>query len=322
MGGPMHWLRLAWRLQRWEIAFVTLACLALGAFAGYLAFEMRSMLASCGGGSIGTIPCASPFVFQETHGATVSMVVALSGVLPFAVGLVLGVPIVARELERRTASISWPLAGSRMRWLAWRTVPTLVIALVAVCVPALTVDQALRARWPQDDVGFLEYGMHGVPVVMRAALALVIGVALGAVIGRLLPALLVGAGLSVALAVGLNLAVALWVPAQELATTTEQELEETFDVNSRLGVRSVSSEYRWPDGTLISDAEADAIIGAAYEAAGVSEPDQATLPQLVIYEIPAHRYPDVVLRESLGLGVATLVLAGLAALVVHRRRPG
>lgn len=314
-------MRLAWRLQRWEIAFVTLACLALGAVSAYLAVEMRSMLASCDGGSIGTIPCTSPFVFQETHGGMVAMLVTLGGVLPFVVGLVVGVPIVARELEHRTALIAWPLAGSRLRWLAWRMAPTVIIALLAVSLPAIAVDQMLQARWPHDDLGFLDYGMHGVPLVMRTALALAMGVTLGAVIGRLLPALLVGVGLAVALAVALNLAVPLWVPANELARTTERELEETLDVNARLGVRSVSSEYRLSDGTLISDEEADAIIGAAYEAAGVSEPDRATLPQLVIYEIPAHRYPDVMVRESVGLSVASLGLIALAALVVQRRRP-
>lgn len=311
---------LAWRLHRWELAAVALACLALGGVSAYLAIEMRLMLASCAGGSIGGIPCASPFVFQEIHGGTVSLLVTLAGVLPFAVGIVLGVPMVARELEHRTAQIAWPLAGSRLRWLGWRAAPVAIAAVILVSVPAFAVDQMLRARWPQDDVGFLEYGMHGVPLVMRATLALAIGLGIGAVIGRLLPALLVGAVLSVAVAVGLNLAVALWVTPDELATTTEQMLEETFDVNARLGVRPVSTEYRMPDGTLIGDEEAEAILEAAYEAAGASEPDRATLPQLVIYEIPAHRYPDVVLRESVAMTAVTVLVFGAAALVVRRRR--
>lgn len=323
MVGPMAWLRLTWRLQRSEIAFVALACLALGAGSAYLAIEMRSLLASCGGGSIGTIPCASPFVFQD-QGGTVELLMTLAGVLPFAVGIVLGVPIVAREVEHRTAAIAWTFAGSRVRWLAWRTLPILIIALVAVSLPAFAADQMIRAKWPHDDVGFLVYGTHGVPLVMRVALALATGVALGALIGRLLPALLVGAGLSVALAVALDLAVPLWVQAHELATTTEAELEATlpFDVNARLGVRSVSSEYRLPDGTLISDAQAQVILEAAYEAAGVGEPDRAMLPQLVIHEIPAHRYPDVVLRESVVIAAGTLLLGGVAGLIVRRRRPG
>ncbi len=313
-------LLLAWRLHRWELAFMALACLALAGASAYLALEMRTMLASCAGGSIGGIPCASPFVFQDLHGATVGLLMTLAGVLPFTVGLVLGVPLAARQIEHRTAHIAWALAGSRLRWLGWHAAPMAIAALILVSVPAFAADQMLRARWPHDDVGFLEYGLHGVPLVMRAILALAIGIGIGAVIGRQMPALLVGAVLCLAAAVGLNLAVALWVTADELATTTEQELEETADVNARLGVRTVSSEYRMPDGTLISNEEAERIIAVAYEAAGESEPDPATLPQWVTYEIPPHRYPDVVVRESLAIAAATMLVLGATGLVVRRRR--
>lgn len=321
MAGPMTWLRLAWRLQRWEIAFVVAAGLALGAVSAWQAVEMRSLLASCGGGSIGTIPCSSSFLFQD-RGGTVGLLMMLAALLPFVAGLVLGVPIVAREVEHRTAAMAWTLGGSRVRWLAWRTVPVLVIALAAVGLAALGADLMIRARWPYDDVGFLSYGTHGVPLVMRAALALVVGVVLGALIGRQLPALLLGVAVSVGLAVALNLAVPLWVLPGELVTTTEAELETSFDVNARLGVRSVSSEYRLPDGTLISDGLADQILQAAYEAAGEEEPDRSTLPQLVIHEIPPARYPDVALRESVALGAGTLLLGAAAGLIVRRRRAG
>jgi hypothetical protein len=312
-------LLLSWRLHRWELAFMVLACLALAGTSLYLAIDMRLLLASCAGGSIGGIPCASPFVFQDLHGATVGLLMTLAGVLPFVVGLVLGVPLVARQLEHRTAQIAWALAGSRVRWLGWHAAPMAIATLILVSLPAFAADQMLRARWPHDDVGFLEYGLHGVPLVMRAILALAIGIGIGAVIGRQLPALLVGAALALAAAVGLNLAVPLWVTADELTTTTERELEETVDVNARLGVRSVSSEYRMPDGTLISDEEAEAIIAAAYEAAGESEPDRAALPQWVSYEIPPHRYPDVVLRESMAIAAATMLVVGATALMVRRR---
>jgi hypothetical protein len=312
-------LLLAWRLHRWELAFMTLACLALAGASGYLAIDMRLMLAGCGSGSIAGIPCTSPFVFQDLHGATVGLLMTLAGVLPFAVGLVLGVPLAARELEHRTAQIAWALAGSRLRWLAWRAAPMAIATVILVSPPAFAADQMLRARWPHDDVGFLEYGLHGVPLVMRAVLALAIGMGIGAVIGRQLPALLVGGLLSLAVAVGLNLAVALWVTTDELAATTEQQLEETLDPNARLGVRPVSSEYRMPDGTVISDEEAEAIIAAAYEAAGESEPDRATLPQWVSYEIPPHRYPDVVLRESIAIAAATVLVVGATGLLVRRR---
>ena len=47
--------------------------------------------------------------------------------LSFAAGLFLGVPIVARELERGTARLAWSLAPSRMRWFLARMLPILVV---------------------------------------------------------------------------------------------------------------------------------------------------------------------------------------------------
>ena len=43
--------------------------------------------------------------------------------LPFVVGILLGVPIVGRELELRTAALAWSLSGDRRRWLLSRVVP-------------------------------------------------------------------------------------------------------------------------------------------------------------------------------------------------------
>ena len=159
----MTWLRLTWRLQRWELVFVTLACVGLAAASAYEAFAMRSLLAHCDGGSIGTIPCSSSFVFQD-RGGTVELLMGLTALLPWAVGIVLGVPIVAREVEHRTAAMAWTLGGSRVRWLGWRTLPVLVVVVAAVSLAAIGADLMIRARWPHDDVGFLAYGQHGVPL--------------------------------------------------------------------------------------------------------------------------------------------------------------
>ena len=312
-------LRLAWRLHRWELIFVAVACIGLAAGAGVLAYEMRAMLATCDPGPADAMSCTSPYRFQDSHSGRVSLLTTMGTALPFVMGLVLGVPLVAREVEHRTAHLAWSLSGSRLRWLLLRVAPLAIVALLLASLPAIAVDQMLRARWPQSDLGLLEYGAHGVPLVTRTALALALGLGVGALVGRVLPALLVGIFLCVAVSVSLNLMVPLWLPAEELAPMGED------DVDARLGARSVSSAYRMPDGTMLSHEEGQAIIEAAYEAAwadGESEPDPATLPQDVAYGIPAHRYPDVVVREAVGMGAATLVLAGLAAAAVHRRRPG
>ena len=51
-------------------------------------------------------------------------------VVPPIVGLILGVPVVAREIELRTTDLAWSLSLRRSRWLLTRLLPMLLFALV------------------------------------------------------------------------------------------------------------------------------------------------------------------------------------------------
>ncbi|HET8778229.1 MAG TPA: hypothetical protein VFN76_11265, partial [Candidatus Limnocylindria bacterium] len=134
-------LRLAWRLQRPEIMFVAALCLGLAAAAAWLAYDMRSIVAGCEPGGPPEAPCGVIYAFQTTHGQAVMLIQMVTSLVPFLAGLILGVPIVARDVEHRTALIAWPLSGSRLRWLAWRVLPVLVIAIALVSVLAVAADQ-------------------------------------------------------------------------------------------------------------------------------------------------------------------------------------
>ncbi len=308
-------LRLAWRLQRWEILFVAVGCLALTAAAAWLALDMRSVLARCGT-SDATVACDIIFAFQETHGSVVGTVQTLIEYMPFVVGLVLGVPIVTREVEQRTALIAWPMAGSRLRWLAWRLTPVLLIGLVLAAVLAVAADQLARAYFPHSDIGFVEYEARGLPLVMRTALMLVAGVAVGAVVGRLLPALLAGIGVAVAVFVGLAIALPQWVPSTVVAGPDSDEPAAMIG-----GQLHTAIQYRLPDGRLVSADDGEIFAEGVYAEAGGEEPDPASLPQLIMTGVSADRYGEVVVRESLALGVLAAGLGGAAAVVVRRRRP-
>lgn len=93
-------IRLAWRMQRWEIIFVAFVCLGLAAAAMWQVAEMRSAMRD----------------ENASVGTAMLMVRTAMGVVAFVVGLVLGVPLVAREIEHRTALLAWPLASSRLRY--------------------------------------------------------------------------------------------------------------------------------------------------------------------------------------------------------------
>jgi hypothetical protein len=308
-------LRLAWRLQRWEFAFVVIGSLGLAAVAFWQAFDMRSMLTGCGTAAAAPA-CEFVYPFQNTHGTVVGLAQMLIGLAPFVLGLLLGVPIVAHEIEHRTALLAWPLVGSRSRWLALRSAPALVIGLVVMVALAVAADLMAQAYLPKSDLGFLNHESRGVPLVMRGLVVMALGVTLGALIGRFLPALLVGIALCVGMSVALGFALDHWSPSQVL---TEDEAP------GGLGNPAITDlHYRMPSGEIISAQEGEIIVSAAYEAAfeaGEPEPDPATLPQQVFTGISAARHGDVVLRESLALGALAAGLFGVATVVVCRRRP-
>lgn len=307
----MRALLLAWRLQRFELAFVAIVCIGLTAAAAWLTLDMRAILARCGTPDPASA-CGSMYMFQDTHAGNVGLVQLVAGLAPFAAGLVLGVPIVTREVEGRTALIAWPMARSRRRWLVWRTIPVALVTLGLVAALAIAADQMTRAYLPGIDIGFLEYHTRGLPLVMRSAVMLVAGVAIGALVGRLLPALLIGIGLSIAIWAGLTVALPHWAPSMELI-----EDEEMFAP----GALATSVAYRLPDGRVVSFEEGSALTEAIHEDAGEGGPDPAELPRTIRYGIADARYPEVLIRETAALGAATAALGALAALAVHRRRP-
>lgn len=311
----MTTLRLAWRLQRWEFAFVVVGGLGLAAAALWQAVDMHSLLTGCGTASAATA-CQFVYPFQDTHGTTVMLIQMIIRVAPFFVGLLLGVPIVTREIEQRTALIAWPLARSRMRWLGWRIAPVLFISLLVMLALAGAADLMAQAYLPKSDLGFLNHESRGLPLVMRAMVVLALGVALGALIGRFLPALLVGIALCVGMSFMLGAALDHWLPSQVLV------LAENDVGLTNPAITDV--RYQTPDGRIISAQEGEIIVSAAYERAaqaGEPEPDPATLPHEVFTGISAARHGEVVLRESLALGALTLGLLGFAAVVVRSRRP-
>jgi hypothetical protein len=308
----MDRFRLTWRLQRDGLLFCVALCGLLAGAEAWLAFDMRSHLVGCGT-SQAAEACGFVYPFQESHGSAVQMLQMVNGLVPYGVGLVLGVPLVAREVEHRTALIAWPLARSRMRWLAWRTLPIIVVGALLASAVAAAGEQMTQAYLPKSDLGFLLFTQRGVPLVMRALMAMVLGLAIGGLTGRLLPALLIGIGLSAAISIGFDAVRDRWLPPAEIPAANSP-----FEGGNPLTTEIL---YRLPDGSIIGNEEGEALIEAAYEANNFEEPDAATLPKEVFYGIAADRYGEVVMRESVALGALGLAMGGLAAAVVHRRRP-
>jgi hypothetical protein len=120
-------LVLAWRLNRAELAAVTIASTAIALAWLTVAADLAETHRQCLLIGPSVVPCGGPReagqYFTEASQNVTPMVGGLAAALPFAAGLILGAPMAARELEHRTAHLAWPMARSRVRWLALRLVP-------------------------------------------------------------------------------------------------------------------------------------------------------------------------------------------------------
>jgi hypothetical protein len=238
----------------------------------------------------------------------------LGGMLtPFALGLFLGVPVVAREIEGRTAGIAWTLSRSRLRWLVQRVAPVLVMVVVVAALVGLSGEVLARTNPFAEhrlDPGFADYGSRGVLLPVRAATVLLLAIAMGALMPRQLPALLLAGAATLGLFVALTIGMEAWMRTEAQPIGMDQV--------EKSGARVVDVAYRVDQsGMVISMIEFTNRYG------DVATPDGGAPEGFteVAIGIPGDQYGLWVLRESAVLAALALTSAGLAALIVQRKRP-
>jgi hypothetical protein len=309
--------RLAFKMQRLELLLLLAAAVLLVVASLLIAWgttEVRSAFLACierlgpGASCSPSSPSLNDF---SLWGGFAKLGAFLS---PFALGLVLGVPVVAREVEGRTAAIAWTLSRSRLRWLIQRAVPLLAFVVLVTAVIGVGSELVTRANPFANfapNPGFADYTSRGLMLPVRALAVLMVAIAVGAMVARQLPALLLAAGVTVVLFVGLTVGMDAWMTAEAEPIPMDQ-------VESS-GPRIFDSAYR-EDATakLISMNDFYNRYGDVALPEGESDPPGFTQ---VAIGIPGERYFTWVAREAAILGALAVVSGGLATLVVTRRRP-
>jgi hypothetical protein len=303
--------RLVFRMHQFEIVAVGLIVTALVAAALYVANELNAVgYASCYLSATPAPSCeALGRRFFDLQTAHASPVFAFMNLLPYAVGLFLGAPLIARELERGTARLAWSITPSRLRWYAWRALPVVVFAVVVTFVAGFAVDRLVAARTPGIDLenSFDTFGQRGALVAVTTFVMVAGAIGLGTVVGRVLPTLIAALILGYFGILGVQHLHADFT-AREAVIVSEAELQP--------GDRFLDQFFKLPDGRVVGYEEL-----AQIDPASVASETGPTYP--IVYQvIPAERYREVEAREALilgSIGVAMLVGAGV---IVTRWRPG
>ena len=321
--------RLGLRLQRFEV----IAVLVVTAVVGLSALIVRWRLDAVGvpapcwdewfgesgalpGGACGDLATAFLGINEEEAGK----IMAAMAILPLFAGVFLGVPIVAREIEGRTAPTIWALAASRPRWLVGRLVPVLVVLALALGFVAVASEILWFGREPWGVVPrFGDVGLHGPGVVARALATFGLSLLAGAVIGRLLPAVIVGVMLCFVLLFGWGLAVTAWgsAAAEVRPMPADQNLEAAFP-----GGTALSTGWLTPEGLFLYDHEAVELAPPGvdpYEWLYDGAQEAGYVP--VIRGISGSAYPAWSLIETVGFSAVGLLAIALTFPITDRRRP-
>jgi hypothetical protein len=324
-------IRAGLRLQRFEILSSLVAGLVLAASAIFVWSKLTGLHVD--GGCFGFIagpamqPCslgadrdALVAAFNDINSSDANAVMLAMAVLPLLIGMVLGVGVVAPEIEAGTAPSMWVMAQSRGRWLRIRMLPSLVAAFAILAVLAVASQVLWLARepyLPNPWLNFDDAGLHGPILIAKGLAAYGVALAVGALLGRTLPAVILAtAVIWIGLAGTGTVARSLWMQAD--ARNHIVALDPNGDVLAFPGGTIIGGGWRTPDGRLLSDQEASRMVPS-----GESDPDAFLASHFLRYYsgVPGELFPAWDAAEAAGYAAVGAVGVGAAFLVVRRRRP-
>ncbi|HEX5465206.1 MAG TPA: hypothetical protein VFW92_00875 [Candidatus Limnocylindrales bacterium] len=242
--------------------------------------------------------------FYTLDNGQAAPVMALMAPFPLLAGLLLGVPLVGREIEWGTASLAWTLARSRRRWLLARAVPLAVVLAIVLALPALAAQVLEGARDPLAHpwTSFTDDGLRGPILVGRGLLTFGVAVLVGALMGRQLPALIVAGVVTIALLTAADMGRGAIVRGVATAVRADQ--------TPASGSLFVAQAVRATDGSL--QATNDIVIG--------SDGQLPNGQEIVTLIVPGDKAPLVDGTQAATFGGLGLIFIGLTGLVVDRRR--
>ena len=233
--------------------------------------------------------------------------------MPPILGLFLGVPVVAREIESRTAPMAWALDPGRGRWLLQRTLPVLAVALVFGALIGIGGELLTQAPPLQEHplgAGFSDYGSRLGQVPVRAMLVLVLGIFIGTLVPRQLPALLLAGAASLVLFMALTLGMGAWMQGE--AETIP--IDRGYEAGAHIYQQAFQDNAT---GALISTEGFD-----QQQVTPTDNPPAAPPGMTRVWlGIPGEKYGLWVARESAVVLGATLLIGAATLLLVRRKRP-
>jgi len=325
----VNWL--VWRQYRTSTA-ITGAL--IGLFAVLLVItglQMASQFHATFGACLAANNCRFPSDDAGLGSGWLGAIVEFSLAVPAILGMFLGAPAVAREVETGTAHFAWTQAITRRHWL---TVKTGWLLLAAVAWGGAV--GALVTWWsgPRNTVALNQFnpGTFDVQGIMPAAyslFAMALGIAAGTLIRRVLPAL----GVTLGVFFAVRLMIMGWVRQHYMTPITS-----TFNVSQNViappkgAIWILGQGIRGPNGPLVipPGGGPGQIVGDGFPVADIPAACQAHSRQLftclanhgysqyISYQPAARYWPFQFIEAGIFVALAAALIA-VAFAVINRR---
>jgi len=191
----MIWL--TWRQHRSELLIIGVILAALAAILIVTGLQISTAYQQLGVGACVAHPTQNPNCgqiiggFDDQFGWLTGSAQWLN-LIPALIGVLVGAPLVARELEHGTQRLVWTQSVSRARWLIVK-----LLGVFAMCLLASAMLTALLAWWRgpfttlQGSFSPDSFDLVGVVPLAYMAFALALGIAAGTLLRRAIPAMVV-----------------------------------------------------------------------------------------------------------------------------------
>lgn len=261
----MSWL--VWRQYR---ASTAITGVLIGLFAVLLVITglaMARQFHADFGACLAANSCRFPIDVSLGSGL-IGAIVEFSLAVPAILGMFLGAPAVAREVETGTAHFAWTQAVTRRHWL---TVKTGWLLLSAVAWGGAV--GALVTWWsgPRNTVALNQFspGTFDVQGIMPAAyslFAMALGIAAGTLIRRVLPAL----GVTLGVFFAVRLMIMGWVRQHYLTPITSVfKISDNVVAPPKGAIWVLGQGFRGPNGPLTLPAGQVQIVGDGFPVADI-----------------------------------------------------
>jgi hypothetical protein len=330
----MTWF--VWRQYRTQAAIGAALLAALAVLLVITGLRMAAQFHAAVGPCLAANDCRWPADNLSLGSGLIGFLVEFTLAVPAVLGMFIGAPLVAREIETGTAQFAWTQAVTRRRWLAVRVGWLLLAALAwGGAVAALVTWWSgpknaayLNAFNPGD------FDVQGIMPAAYSLFAMALGIAAGTLIRRVLPAL----GVTLGGYFAVRLIIMGWLRQHYMTpVTTTFGLDKAF-YRSQGAFWQLAQGFRGPNGPLalpngdnvsivgngfpLSDVPASCLTHGSHGGAGpqmmLSCLAQHGYTQYLTYQ-PADRYwPFQFIETGIFVALAALLIAVTFA-VINRR---